>query len=291
MKQILIVAVIFINLIASDAFISSKQLKKSISNKNLIILDVADLSTYKKGHIKGAIHIDMHNFIDDESLYHLKNKPQIIQSELQKIGINQNSKVVIYAHNTDRGILNSSYLAFILIYSGFENLSILDGGYMSWVFENELLTSTLSEYAQSDGNFIVKENKKIVTSLNYIKDNITSTTILDARDPSYYYGIKRSKNIDLVGHIPHSKNSHYKDKFLRDSTLREQNELDEIYIYGHELKAYDEVIIYSNNIFSASMEWYILYKQMGFENAKLYEASLLEWGNRSNMSITRFKWE
>ncbi len=81
------------------------------------------------------------------------------------------------------------------------------------------------------------------------------------------------------------------DKFLRDGTLREQKELDEIYIYGHELKISDEVIVYGDTVFSASMEFYILYKQMGFKNAKLYEASLLEWGNALDLPITRFKWE
>jgi thiosulfate/3-mercaptopyruvate sulfurtransferase len=219
------------------------------------------------------------------------NSQEIIQSELKKLGINNNSKVVIYSHNTKKGLLDSSYMAFILLYSGFENLTLLDGGYMAWVFENELLTSKHMPKKKDDGNFTLNINKNILASLDYINDNLTSIPILDARSPQEYYGVERSQKIAKSGHISNAKSSFYADKFLTDTTLREQNELNDIYISGHGLEKSAEVIIYSNNVFSASMEFYILYKHMGFKNAKIYEASLLEWGNSLDLPMTRFKWE
>ncbi len=44
------------------------------------------------------------------------------------------------------------------------------------------------------------------------------------------------------------------------------------------LKDDNEIIIYNDNIFSDSMEFYILYRHVGFNNIKSYEASLLEGG-------------
>ena len=291
MKYLLILAISFFNLVASDAFITPGELKKSLHDTNLIIIDVADYKIYKASHIKGARHADISKFVNPESLYSLMHSPQIIQKELSNLGINSDSKVVIYSHNTENGILNSSYMAFILLYSGFENLAILDGGYLAWVFENELLTSSITPDSKNDGNFIVKLNKEILVTSDYIQDNLAAVTMLDARSPQMYYGIKRSNNVRLTGHISYAKSSYYMDKFLRDGTLREQKELDEIFIFGHELKENDEVIIYADTVFRASMEFYILYKHMGFKNSKLYEASLLEWGNSIDLPMTRFKWE
>ncbi len=291
MKYLLILTISFLNLLAFDAFITPSELRNSLNDKNLIIIDVADYSIYKTSHIKGAIHADISKFIDKQSKYSLMNSPQIIQSELRKLGINRDSKVVLYSHNTQEDILNSSYAAFILIYSGFENISILDGGYMAWVFEYELLTSSLIPDSKEEGNLVVKPNLNILASREHIHNNLATTTMLDTRSPQIYYGIERSDKVTSIGHISFAKSSFYADKFLKDGTIREQDELDEIFIYGHGLRINDEVIVYSDTAIRASMEFYILYKHMGFKNTKLYEASLLEWGNILNLPMTRFKWE
>ena len=182
-------------------------------------------------------------------------------------------------------------MALVLIYSGFENVTILDGGYMAWIFENELLTSSLTSKKQDEGNFTLNTNESIVASLDYLNENLTSSTILDARSPQEYYGVKRSDNVSSVGHISSAKSSFYMNKFLTDGTLRDKNELKQIYMQGYNLEPNTHLIVYSDNIFSASMEFYILYKHMGFKNTKIYEASLLEWGNSLALPMTKFKWE
>ncbi|EDZ61739.1 thiosulfate sulfurtransferase [Sulfurimonas gotlandica GD1] len=293
MKYLLLLSLGFFTLLASDAFITPSELKNSLKDKNIIIIDVADDTIYKTSHIKGAINSDVTKFInqDPQNIYSLMNSPEIIQKELRLLGINQDSKVIIYSHNTNKGVLHSSYLAFILLFSGFDNITILDGGYMAWIFEHELLTSSIVPDAKDIGNIVVKPNKYLLVSRDKVQDNLASTLMLDARSSQMYYGTERSEKVASIGHISYSKSSFYKDKFLRDGLLRDQSELDEIYIYGYGLKSSDHVIVYADNALNASMEFYILYKHMGFKNTKLYEASLLEWGNALNLPMTRFKWE
>jgi len=293
MKLFLILSLSFFTLLASDAFITPSELKNSLKDKNLIIIDVADALMYKESHIKDAINANVSKFInqDPENKYSLMNSTQVIQKELRELGINEDSKVVIYSHNTDKGILDSSYLAFILIYSGFDNLSILNGGYMAWVFENERLTSSIASDSKDEGNIIVKPKEYLLASRDTLQSALASTIVLDARSPQMYFGTERSDNVSSIGHISYAKSSFYKDKFLRDGTLRDNQELDEIFIYGHGLKNSDDVIVYGDSALSASMEFYILYKHMGFKNTKLYEASLLEWGNSLDLPMTRYKWE
>lgn len=290
MKYILLLAIAILNIHALDAFITPSELKKSMKDSNLIIIDVEDKSIYKKNHIAGAINADTRKFCANKKDYSALVSKEKVQKELAKLGINSNSTVVIYSHNSEKGFLNSSFLAFVLIHSGFENVSILDGGYMAWVFQNELLTSTKTSSAAQDGNISVKYRDTFV-NLEYVDERVGKVAILDSRSSEHYYGIKRSKGVESIGHIPTASSSYYKDKFLTDMTLREQKELDEMYIDGHGLNKDSEVIIYGDTIFSASMNWYILYKHMGFTNLKIYEGSMLEWGNSDEVSTLKYKWE
>ncbi|WP_321777381.1 sulfurtransferase [Sulfurimonas sp.] len=292
MKYILILSLGFLSLLASSSgFISPSQLKNYLTDNKTVIIDVANYKIYKSAHIKGAINANITDFIKKDSLYSQLNTNTILQNEINSLGINSDSKVIIYAHNTKEGILNSSFLALVLIYAGFENVSILDGGYLSWVFENELLVSSLKEQSKEDGNFILNINKNLFLDAKELKINLHSSTVLDARPPELYYGISRSKKTKRVGHITYAKSSYYMHKFLTDTTLRKKEELNEIYINGYEIKKNKEIIVYGDDIFSASMEWFILYKEMGFKNTKIYYKSLKEWANDSALPMTRFKWE
>ncbi len=304
MKYIILLITTLFTAFASNAFITPSELKKSLTDENLIIIDVSNKSLYSKGHIENSIHSDVSVFID-KAIYinpenmqntDIKNKYIIapsytLENELRALGINSDSKVVIYDHNTKSGILNSSLLAFVLIYSGFDNVSILNGGYMAWVFENQILISSEPTKVQDYGNIIVKLNTDILVDVEDVNDSISKIKTLDARSPEEYFGIIKSNEIDRLGHIPYSSNSYYKYKFNTDSTLRCKEDLHSIYINGHELNKDDKVIIYADNIYTASMEWYIMYQEMGFKNTKLYQRSLLEWGNDEKYKLTRFKWE
>jgi len=292
MRYLLILIFTLLNSFAFDAFIEPKELKTSINDENLIIIDVGSYSSYKKSHIDKAIHLDISKFIARENNpYMLTDTTDRVQYILQDLGINKSSNVIIYSHNTEKGILDSSYLAFILISNGFENVSILDGGYMAWVFQNQLLISSEKFSTKDDGNFIFKENQNILVNLEYVKQNLQNATLLDSRTPQEYYGIEKSQDIDGVGHIPHAKSSFYRYSFLKDETIRSDKELDEIYLDGYNLAQDSEVIVYGNSVYDASMLWYILYQKMGFKNTKLYGASLLEWGNNPALPMQRFKWE
>ena len=201
MKYLLILAISIFKLSAFDAFITPSELKMSLSDKNLIIIDVADSFTYKKSHIKDAIHADVSKFVNHESPYSLMNPVEVIQNELKELGINRDSKVVIYSHNTEEGVLNSSYAALILLYSGFENISILDGGYMAWVFENELLTSSLKSEKPDNGNFIVTYESILpnLTSLRNYKpllQEFWKDELFAPMDRRYFRLINRANSIN-----------------------------------------------------------------------------------------------
>ena len=290
MRSIILSLLLGVSLFANDAFISVDSLKKEINNKDTVILDISDLQTYKGGHIQNAIWTDIKKFREEVGSYMIMQKPTEIQKIARNLGINDNSHIVIYGHGNPKDLLKESYLALALIVNGAKDVSILNGGYLAWTFESNIFSST-STTSPKDGNFTSAYNPNILVDLNYMKNSLKKVPMLDARSPDIYYGISPSKGVKRLGHIQGAMSSFWKDKFLTDETVRKDDELKELFLKGYNLQKDDVVISYCTSGMEASMNWYILYNYFGFKNAKLYDASMREWGNRDDTPMERFKWE
>lgn len=271
-------------LVASTAFISSTELEAKLHDKTLVILDVTDEQTYMSGHIPNAVRADAGAFRHQVEKYQLMNSPDEVQAVAQSLGINNDSDIVIYGHGKDKELLKASYIALSLIANGAKKISILDGGYNEWLFEYKEVTSTKAPTI-TQGNFISKFNPDILVDLKYVKDRIGNVPMLESSPPRFYYGEQQSEGVRRLGHIPQAMTSFWKDKFNPDETILDKKELQEIYIKGHKLDPNKEVIIYCTGGLEASMNWYIAYKELGFKKAKLYDASMREWGNRDDTPL------
>ncbi len=290
MKLFFLWIFITFNLSAFDAFISSSELKNSLDKSYIIIVDVADHTLYKQGHISGAINFDVLDLFDNNSSSPSIKSQKSLNSELEELGISSNSEVVIYSHNTTEGLGHSTLLALLLISNNFTNVSILDGGYLAWVFENELLVDTETSSAKK-GTFSFAKVKDILVNYQYLEKNRADALLIDSRSADYYYGIKRSQNTEIIGHISNAKSHYFKNNFLTDGLIRDREELKMMFVDGAEIKTYQDTIIYSNSIFSASINWYILYHHMGFKKSKVYDVSTSKWSNYPLLPFTKFKWE
>jgi thiosulfate/3-mercaptopyruvate sulfurtransferase len=293
MIKTFILLLISLQLFATQkAFVTTSELAELLENDQVVLLDASTRDSYKISHILHSRHIDVKKLIKtlDSGALRIADT-QTVQSYLQTIGVDKTTPIVIYARNTQEELLNSSYVAFVLLYYGFENVSLLDGGYMQWVFENELLVSSLlSEDYEENKSLILNKPKDFAVDTEYIYEHLESVTLLDTREPDIYYGVKKLPEIKSFGHIPHAMSSYFQYNFLHDSMLRSMDELEAIYSKGHKLKD-EEIIVYGTSLFDASMTWYILYSHLGYKNVKLYEDSFKEWGNNLDLETNRFIFE
>jgi len=288
MKYILFFLLLTINTYAYEAFISAPELKANLDNQKLVILDVNSKESYEKSHIQNALHVDITKFKDSQKNIYTILESMWTQRRLEKLGIEKDSDVVIYARSDQQ--LNASYFAMILILSGFENISILDGGYMTWTFKYNRLVSNEKSSAKSDDSYEININKTILVNTNYVQRSIDNAYIIDSRDTPYYFGTKKLLTSKHFGHIPSAKSSFYKDKFLDDLTIRKDSDIEDIFLLGLELDTDKDIIVYGDSVFDASMNWYILYRKLGFKNAKIYEGSFKRWDELDKQTIS-FKWE
>jgi len=258
MKQLLVLLFSVLHLWAYDAFISVETLKKSLDDEKLIIIDVSD--SYKKSHIKGAISLDVYDLIDKEKKNNTLKSLDDLEEIFVDLGLSSDSNVVIYARTSDEDIKKASYLAFVLISHGFENVSILDGGYMSWVYEYDELVSNEDFEAEEEGD-ITLDPLEMQVWMDEVGEDLSKYIVLNSSSEDY---------TELLEIFPKAKVSFYKNKFLRDFTILTKNKLNKIYFDIYNLNKNDKILVYGSDIFEVSVEWFIVYKYMGFKSAKIY---------------------
>jgi len=290
MRSLLLISLLTLSLQAATGFISAESLNKILDHKNLILVDVGSLKDFDEGHIPKAMRSEITNWRKPVGLHQLMRSNQSIEKEMQRLGINKDSQVVIYGHNKSKEALKSSYIALAMITHGLKNVALLDGQFGEWEDEDDReISTTLTK--NRPGNFKVTYKKGTIVDLAYVKSHLNKVPMLEARPPVFYYGTLRSRGVKRIGHIPHAMSSFWKDKFEIDGMLKEQAILNKIFLEGYNLKPEKEVLLYCTGGLEASMNWFILSQHMHFTKAKIYDASLREWANRDDTPLVSYKWE
>ncbi len=114
-------------------FVSPHYVNEVINNKT----DVKDYkifeasygndSTFKKGHIPGAIHVNTNSVESEKNQWNLLSAKQI-RKLLLKNGVTSKTTLIVYS--TD--INAASRVAFAAFWVGVKNIKIVDGGYNGW---------------------------------------------------------------------------------------------------------------------------------------------------------------
>lgn len=282
MKFFITILLFSLSLFANAAFISADDLHKKLSEKNLVIIDTTDFETYSKEHIPNARQVEISAFrslIDNK--YELMKSSKEIENVVQNLGINSDSYVVLYGHNKPKELLKASYIALALMVNGFTNISILDGGFSEWkskfATQSEMISKKMPKITK--GNFEAKYNPEILVDMEYVKNHIDKVDMIEAREKKYFDGTAQSPGVKRLGHITNAQSSNWQEKFQNNEKVISDTELKKIFLDEHKLNANKEVITYCTGGLEASMNWYILKRHLHFKDAKMYDASMKEWGN------------
>ena len=288
MRTLILLFITTLYLGASSGFVTPKELESQLNDNNLVLIDVTDKATYNLGHLPNAVLANVAELRMNVQKHQLMKPSAEIELIARSLGINNDSKIIIYGHGKDKELLKSSYLALALILNGAKDVSILDGQYKDFTHKFNHLTDNSKI---KPGNFTAIFNPDIIVDLKYVESHIGKTPMLEARAPEFYYGTAQSGGVERLGHISQAMSSFWKDKFNKDETLRSKEDLDAIFLKGYALQQDKEVILYCTGGLEASMNWYILYQNMGFKKAKIYDASMREWGNTKSTPMRTFQWE
>lgn len=218
----------------NQTIVSIDWLFQHIGDPNLVILDAslkqnqANLKTnFSNLKIKGARFFDLKNIFScqDSDLPNMVLSPQYFALECQKLGINQDSTIVVY---DNLGIYSSPRVWWMFQLMGHTNIAVLDGGLPAWVsalYPTEIYSADSTTYKL--GNFITNYNAGWLVNQSQLTQHLSDTTaiIIDARKEARFWGKAPEPRPNLrSGHIQGSINIPF-TKVLHSGFFKEKEAL------------------------------------------------------------------
>jgi thiosulfate/3-mercaptopyruvate sulfurtransferase len=270
----LIVQIILLNLL-----ISAKNLQSQISKSQnqTIIVDTRSFPEYKKGHIPGAVNIDLfqHHWFDT-SKRGIKDFNRQSRMLLSNIGIKSDSLVVLYDNVSG---ISAARGVWLLLYFSYKRVNMLDGGFERWKksgYPIEVKSNVLthSKFRGKVDNNIISTAEEVKKSLN--KKNMV---VLDARNIKEYNGsdVRAARR----GHIPSAVNIDWENN-IENGIFKTKERLSKIY---SKIPKNAQIITYCQGGYRAANAFLVL-KMLGYTNVKMYLGSWGEWGNKIDLPVS-----
>jgi len=256
--------------------ISTTNLDSILNDPNLIIADTRSFKEYSEDHIPGAVHLDLFAFHwIDTTQEGIKNFNNQTQNLLSFLGVTREKKVIFY--DSVSGMLAARGV-WMLMYFSHESVFMLDGGITKWKKENLSLETKSNGFKPS--KFSGKVNPDIISGFEYIRDNLESLKILDARSPGEYDGsvVRAAQS----GHIPNAINIDWNQNLNEDGTFKNDDELSKMY----DIPKDSEIVTYCQGAYRAANSFLVL-KKLGFESVRVYLGSWGEWGNKPELPVEK----
>ena len=272
----------------SGPLASADWLDENLGDENLRLIDmrgavlppseppphyIADRDAYLQAHIPGAQYVDwLVDIVEPGSPSNDVASPRRFAELMSRLGVDQRMHVVIY---DDAANLFAARLRWCLRYYGHESVSLLDGGWQSWLAGGYPVEAGAPTVPRRE--FVPRINQRMRATGDDILALIErgDMQLLDTRSPAEYAG--DSSRAARGGHIPGAINLPRGSLLAADDKLKSAAELKaQLETLGVDLDAADTVL-YCNSGVSATYGMLAL-EVAGGRNLRVYDGSWKEWG-------------
>ncbi len=258
--------------------IDTETLQQHLGRSDLVVIDVRGKAAYEfGGHIPGAVHSTWHEYSDPAAVPKGLLNPDLGQIErtLSRLGMNQDSDVVIYSNPFDNWG-DEGRMFWMLEYLGHKRLRILDGGWVKWTAEKRPFEH--GPVSRIIGNFKAQPVRDLITLKDELKGLVRKphpqTAILDARSVEEYLG-KEVSGLPRSGHIPSAIHVAWNGFLNKDATVKDLSAIKEL-LEAKGVGREQEVICYCTGGVRSAWLYFIL-KLVGYPKISNYPGSWWEW--------------
>ena len=270
--------------------VSSKWLKENLNNPDLVVLDASvEMNPYGKAFkkfdetIPNARKFDLKNVFVDKSntLPNTVPKPKEFEIGCKKLGINQNSEIVIFDNN---GIYSSPRAWWLFVVMGHEKVSVLDGGLPDWI-DNGFQTAKKHLESFKIGDFRANLNKAMLITYQQVFRNISQQDFLlvDARSENRFNGTgKEPREYLKSGKVKNAINIPFQ-KVLQNGKYRSKNELKRL--FEDACSGEKELVFSCGSGMTACV--IMLACQISYgKSKKIYDGSWTEWAEINHLKFS-----
>ena len=237
---------------------------------------------YDTAHIPGARFFDIDEISDTRSaLPHMVPPVEKFMSRMRAMGVGDGHQVVAY---DGAGLFSAARVWWLFRLMGKTDVAVLDGGFPKWTGEG---------HPTEDMPPILRDRHMTVSVQNHLVKDVTQVAaaakladhaIVDARSPGRFKGEEPEPREGLrSGHIPGSKNVHYRRLLNEDGTMKTPPELKQVFeAAGVDL---DKPVITSCGSGVTAAILSLALERMGHRRHSLYDGSWSEWGMYGDLKV------
>lgn len=260
--------------IAQGNIVTADQLKdlKKAHKDNFVLIDASKAKLYTKAHIDGAINIPYKALNQKEgAVKGLIKSPEELAAFFGKMGVSNQDYIVVYDEGSQK---YSARVFWVLKYLGVANVKILHKEMSAFRKARVKLTAAVPKPKAK--TFTANVNKDIVADLAFIKSNLTSIVLIDARTKKEFIGSDEVKKKYSEGHLPGAIHLGYKKFEKENKSFLSADGFSSI-IKEHGFTPEKTYVLYCKTGVKASVPYVFFTEVLGYKNVKVYDGAYLEW--------------
>ena len=284
-----------------NALIGTAELAQSLGESDLRLFDcttylepppdgsslpyivVPGRQTFDAGHIPGADFLDLLGEFSDtrtELRFMMPPTPQL-ETAFGRHGVGNASRVVLYSLG---GAMWATRFWWMLRSLGFDNASVLDGGFEKWKAEGRAIETGPAKthppatfVANPRAGYFVGAQETLSASTD------RASVVVNALGPQFHKGLAPSR-YGRRGRIPGSVNVPAATLFDSETKTFAPLEAAERKFASAGITRDKRVIAYCGGGISATLDLFQLHR-LGYDKLAVYDGSMSEWGRDESLPI------
>ena len=271
--------------------VSTRWLAAHLKDPDLRIIDASwylpeikrdGRAEYDASHIPGARFFDIDDFSDHRSeLPHMAPPVEKFISRMRAQGIGDGHQVVVY---DGAGLFSAARIWWLFRLMGKTDIAVLDGGFGKWQAENRP-TEDMPPVIR-DRHMTVQRQAHLVKDVTQVAaaSKLGDFDIIDARSPERFRGEAPEPRPGLrSGHIPNSRNLHYRDLLNADGTMKSVDHLRQLFIDAGVTLEKPIITTCGSGVTAAILN--LALERIRHDRHALYDGSWSEWGMYGDLKV------
>jgi thiosulfate/3-mercaptopyruvate sulfurtransferase len=276
------------NIQIPSSLVTVQWLAENLKADNLVILDASmkpvgpvssDAPQEAPACIPGARRFDFDNDIRDKStdLPHMMPSAEFFTEEMQKLGINKDSAIVVYDYV---GVYSSPRAWWMFRAMGHNQIAVLDGGLPAWKKAGHVCGAVAETIARKRGDFVSHPQEGMFVNSEYVHKALSDPafSVVDARSEGRFKGQEPEPRAGLRGgHMPNAVNIHFADLVVDGFVLQPESLKS---IFAKKVNNDQQLIFSCGSGVTACVDA-LAAELAGYTKLTIYDGSWSEWGLES----------